>query len=319
MATNTYDWMGQQYGRPDQNQMNMDMGQGRQTGYGSGNGMGLGPAGGPGWNMASQRDLWGGANGNSKAGPTNSLGGDYGMSTDMGLSGNVGVQGGGRNNQYAFSAAMNSNGGVNAAGAQNPYSNVSGAAITDPIGNPYQNYQNNLFDPSRWVDNTQAGNNQRYLDNTLPFAQFLQNQQQYGQDFAESQRRWDQQMAQTQQNDAWNQQFAKDQFGLTQWQAQQAAQQWAQQFAQTQGNDAWNQQFAGTSSIVRTVSGRSNFNSSRGTMRGISSLPGTSSIARTASGISSLRRRRRTTLSIRGWQTGSRRWMNRTVMHRSRT
>ena len=62
---------------------------------------------------------------------------------------------------------------MNAAGAGQG-NGVAAAAIDDPIGNPYQNYQNDLFDPSKWVDNTQAGNNQRYLDNTLPFAQFLE-------------------------------------------------------------------------------------------------------------------------------------------------
>lgn len=251
MATNTYDWMGQQYRQPNQMAAGMDMGrQNMRDAASAGNG--LGPAGGPGWNMASQRDQWSkalggmstdmGMGGGNRANQANAMG-NLGMSTDMGLSGNVGVQGGGGNNQWAFSTAQNNNGGVNAAGAGQG-NGVAAAAIDDPIGNPYQNYQNDLFDPSKWVDNTQAGNNQRYLDNTLPFAQFLQNQQQYGQDFTESQRRWDQQFQQTQQNDQWNQQFARDQFGLTQWQAQQAADQWAKQFAQTQGNDAWNQQFA---------------------------------------------------------------------------
>jgi hypothetical protein len=63
-----------------------------------------------------------------------------------------------------------------------------------------------------------------------PWIQTQQNAYQYGQDFNENQRRWDQQFGQTQYNDQFNQNLAMQQQQMAQWVAQNQQQNWGQQF-----------------------------------------------------------------------------------------
>ena len=109
---------------------------------------------------------------------------------------------------------------------------------------PYANYNANLFDPNQWKDTTQATQYQQYLDNTLPLAQFQQNQQQYGMDFAEAQRRYNEEMARQQGLDQYQQSTTNRQLTMAEQQAAAAQQQWNQQFQQQQGNDAFSQNLA---------------------------------------------------------------------------
>jgi hypothetical protein len=63
-----------------------------------------------------------------------------------------------------------------------------------------------------------------------PWIQTQQNAMQYGQDFNENQRRWNQQFGWTQQNDQFNQGLASQQQAMAQWVAQQQQNNWGQQF-----------------------------------------------------------------------------------------
>lgn len=83
-------------------------------------------------------------------------------------------------------------------------------------------------------------NNSGAVNSWLPYAQFMQNQQQYSLDFNEAQRRWNEQFGWTQQQDQFNMGLAGRQQTMAEWQAQQAAQQWAQQFGWTQQTDQFN-------------------------------------------------------------------------------
>lgn len=108
-----------------------------------------------------------------------------------------------------------------------------------PFQNPYT--QPNIFDPATFADkNTPTA---RMLENTLPVAQFLQNQYQYSNDATEAQRRWLAQFEWQRQGDQFNMQLARNQQNAALAQAQQAQQNWAAQFGHQQGLDAWAQQF----------------------------------------------------------------------------
>lgn len=94
------------------------------------------------------------------------------------------------------------------------------------------------WSPPAWMsDNSQAnvGSDaylkaiQNYVQN-LPYYQLQQNAYQYGMDFNEAQRRWDQQFGWTQQNDQFNQNLANQQQQMAQWVAQQQQNNWGQQF-----------------------------------------------------------------------------------------
>ena len=81
---------------------------------------------------------------------------------------------------------------------------------------------------------TGAGN---YFATQLPIQQYLQNAQQYGQDFAESQRRFNEQAQWQQALDAYNAMLAGRQQQLAEGQTASAADQWTQQFAYQRGLD----------------------------------------------------------------------------------
>jgi hypothetical protein len=97
---------------------------------------------------------------------------------------------------------------------------------------------------SAW--NTQPVRDQysQYLSSMLPYQQLEMNRVQYGQDFNEAQRRWNQQMGWTQQTDQYNMDLSGRQQQMAEWTAQESADQWNRQFAQTQGNDAFSQDLA---------------------------------------------------------------------------
>lgn len=64
----------------------------------------------------------------------------------------------------------------------------------------------------------------------LPWEQLRQNSYQYGMDFNENQRRWDEQFGHTRANDQFNQSLAAQQQAMAQWVAQQQQNNWGQQF-----------------------------------------------------------------------------------------
>lgn len=83
-----------------------------------------------------------------------------------------------------------------------------------------------------------------YLDAVMPLAQFNQNSYQYGMDFNEAQRRYNNDYALQQNQNQFQQQLSTQQQKMAEWQAQQAASQWAQQFGQTQLTDQWANEIA---------------------------------------------------------------------------
>lgn len=74
----------------------------------------------------------------------------------------------------------------------------------------------------------------------IPYAQFMQNSYQYGNDFNEAMRRWDTENQWRQQSDQFNMGLAGRQQEMAEWQARTAADQWGQQFGWTQTTDQWN-------------------------------------------------------------------------------
>jgi hypothetical protein len=79
---------------------------------------------------------------------------------------------------------------------------------------------------------------------TLPYQQFLQNNQQYTTDFNEAQRRWDSQNGWQQQMDQYNMGLTGRQQTFAEWQAGEAANQWGAQFGWQQQNDLFSQGLA---------------------------------------------------------------------------
>ena len=80
--------------------------------------------------------------------------------------------------------------------------------------------------------------NSQEISNWLPLAQFEQNRYQYGQDFNEAQRRYNQEFGWQQQQDQFNMGLSGRQQQMAEWQAGEAARQWNQQFGYTQQQDA---------------------------------------------------------------------------------
>lgn len=74
----------------------------------------------------------------------------------------------------------------------------------------------------------------------IPYAQFMQNSYQYGNDFNEAMRRWDTENSWRQRSDQFNMGLAGRQQEMAEWQARTAADQWGQQFGWTQQTDTWN-------------------------------------------------------------------------------
>lgn len=100
------------------------------------------------------------------------------------------------------------------------------------------------WDPSNF--NTQALRDQytAYMQATMPWLQFQQNNQQYAQDFNEAARRWDTQTQWQQSMDQYNMGLTGRQQDMAEWQQQEAARQWAAQFGHQQQNDAFSQDLA---------------------------------------------------------------------------
>lgn len=71
---------------------------------------------------------------------------------------------------------------------------------------------------------------QNYTAISLPFSQLQQNAYQYGQDFNENQRRWDQQFGWTQTTDQFNMNLAQQQQAMADWVARNQQGNWQQQF-----------------------------------------------------------------------------------------
>ena len=82
-----------------------------------------------------------------------------------------------------------------------------------------------------WARSNGASQSLANLAQYIPWLQQQQNAYQYGMDFNEAQRRWNEQFGQQQQNDQFSQQLARDQESRAAWAAQKAAEQWQQQYA----------------------------------------------------------------------------------------
>ena len=98
-------------------------------------------------------------------------------------------------------------------------------------------------DPSKWTT-TNANQWANYMQTMLPYQQYQQNTYQYGNDFNEAQRRWNQQQGWTQATDQFNMGLSGRQQTMAEWQAQEAARQWQNQFDYTRQNDAFSQDLA---------------------------------------------------------------------------
>jgi hypothetical protein len=88
------------------------------------------------------------------------------------------------------------------------------------------------------------------MSTMLPYQQYMQNAQQYGTDFNEAQRRWNEQFNWTQQGDRFNQDLSTRQQQMAEWQAQEAARQWGNQFGWQQQNDLFSQDLANRQHVL---------------------------------------------------------------------
>lgn len=84
----------------------------------------------------------------------------------------------------------------------------------------------------------------QYLSSMLPAQQLQQNQAQYGQDFNEAQRRWNDQFGWQQQSDRYTMDLSGRQQQMAEWTAQEASRQWNNQFGWQQRNDEFSQGLA---------------------------------------------------------------------------
>jgi hypothetical protein len=113
-----------------------------------------------------------------------------------------------------------------------PGSGNPGTQVNVPNNNSF------TWSPPSWVQGQdQAGWGTPAMAQALqnyaqlqPWIQTQQNAMQYGNDFNENQRRWNQQFGWTQQNDQFNQGLASQQQAMAQWVAQQQQNNWGQQF-----------------------------------------------------------------------------------------
>lgn len=104
------------------------------------------------------------------------------------------------------------------------------------------NNNGQLFNPGSFSEpNTPYA---RTLENSLPWAQFIQNSGQYRQDFDEAQRRWNQEQGWGQKTDQFNMGLAGRQQMSAEEQARLASDQWNRQFGQTQLTDQWGNEIA---------------------------------------------------------------------------
>lgn len=120
--------------------------------------------------------------------------------------------------------------------------NVPTAGTLDP-GSPANpgNQAGHPADQSTW-DWYKA--NSQQLSNYIPYAQFMQNAYQYGMDFNEAQRRYNQEFGWQQQQDQFNMGLAGRQQTMAEWQASESARQWQDQFGYTQQRDTQEFQLA---------------------------------------------------------------------------
>lgn len=79
---------------------------------------------------------------------------------------------------------------------------------------------------------------QQWVSTVTPYMQLMQNAYQYGQDFNEAQRRWNEQTAWQQAADQYNMSLSGRQQDMAEWQAQEAARQWQQNMGYQQQRDA---------------------------------------------------------------------------------
>ncbi len=84
-------------------------------------------------------------------------------------------------------------------------------------------------DQAGWADPAMSQAMANY-QGILPYVQAQQNAYQYGQDFTEAQRRWDEQFGWTQQTDQFNMGLAQQQQAMAQWTAQQQQGNWQNQY-----------------------------------------------------------------------------------------
>lgn len=121
---------------------------------------------------------------------------------------------------------------------------------TPPTGQETQTYDNpNDVNGAPWTPANFATQELRdkytaYMQATLPYQQYMQNNYQYGQDFNEAARRWDTQTQWQQQQDRYNMDLTGRQQTMAEWQQREAANQWASQFGQQQQNDMFSQGLA---------------------------------------------------------------------------
>lgn len=172
---------------------------------------------------------------------------DFGMSVDMGMGGNQGQnRGGGRPPSGAYpnpDPVSNIPFPTNYTPVANPMNNPGSALPVNPMPITGNN-DNIIYDPNTWADKVKAEQYQKYLDNTIPYQQLQQNQYQYGSDFNEAQRRWNEDMMRQQGNDQFQQGLSRDQMSLAQWNAQTANSQWQEQFGAQRQNDLYGQNLA---------------------------------------------------------------------------
>lgn len=108
--------------------------------------------------------------------------------------------------------------------------------------NQFSYYQG--LDPYTLQSNDEREAALQAVQANVPIWQLGQNSYQYAQDFNEAQRRWNEQFNYQQGLDQFNMGLSSRQQQMAEWQAQQANNQWAADFARQTGNDAWQQQFS---------------------------------------------------------------------------
>ena len=135
-----------------------------------------------------------------------------------------------------------------------PTPSTSTGSAYQPQANAYPVLQSD--NTSAWwnsSDNRNAAQNQ--MSTMLPYWQFQQNASQYGADFNEAQRRYNQDYDWRAQQDTFNMGLAGRQQDMAEWQTGEQARQWGAQFDWTKQTDTWNrdlsQQAANTEAAYR--------------------------------------------------------------------
>lgn len=106
--------------------------------------------------------------------------------------------------------------------------NQQQAQVTNPLQLGAPNWMD--WNNPDWARSQGAGQALQNWAQLLPYMQYRQGAYQYGLDFNEAQRRWNDQFGAQRQNDQFSQQLARDQESRAAWAAQKAAEQWQQQY-----------------------------------------------------------------------------------------